>query len=267
MKLTLRPILGFLRDPLRRYPRALSLQDAGVAAHGGERSWIGFEEISARPVTKHGMLSSTLALDLNGGAQVVLPTVKRAAANAFAEAVGNAWSKFTLEELAREEGAIRQLLRSLDALQAPEQYPAACHVDPLAREAADLTLRALSKLNAAAVGPETMSRVAPIVAFAADSTGAREAAIELFVKSQLERWKEFFDTVESKPLSPEQRLSVVVDEDATLVLAGAGSGKTSVITAKAAYLVKAGIRAPDELLLLAFARDAATEMSERIEAR
>ncbi len=69
------------------------------------------------------------------------------------------------------------------------------------------------------------------------------------------------------PLMPEQQLTVVVDEDATLVLAGAGSGKTSVVTAKAAYLVKAEIRKPSELQLLAFAKDAATEMSERIEAR
>lgn len=51
------------------------------------------------------------------------------------------------------------------------------------------------------------------------------------------------------------------------MLAGAGSGKTSVITAKAGYLVKAGIQKPDQILLLAFARDAAREMSERIEER
>ena len=83
----------------------------------------------------------------------------------------------------------------------------------------------------------------------------------------MDRRKEFFDRIESKPLTLEQRLSVVVDEDATLVLAGAGSGKTSVITAKAAYLVKAGIRQPEEILLLAFAKNAAEEMSERVEAR
>ena len=87
----------------------------------------------------------------------------------------------------------------------------------------------------------------------ADPRAARQKAIALFVQSELDRWKDFFDTIESKPLTPEQRLSVVVDEDATLVLAGAGSGKTSVITAKAAYLVKAGIRKPDDVLLLAFA--------------
>ncbi|MFG6607626.1 UvrD-helicase domain-containing protein [Sulfitobacter sp. 1A10445] len=60
---------------------------------------------------------------------------------------------------------------------------------------------------------------------------------------------------------------VISDEGATLVLAGAGSGKTSVITAKAGYLIKAGIRKPEEILLLAFARDAAAEMSERIAER
>ena len=119
----------------------------------------------------------------------------------------------------------------------------------------DLTDRVLSKLNAEAVGDKMMRRIAPILSFSADPANARKAAIRRFVDAQLDRWKTFLDTVESMPLTPEQRLSVVVDEDATMVLAGAGSGKTSVITAKAAYLVKAGIRAPEELLLLAFARD------------
>jgi len=51
-------------------------------------------------------------------------------------------------------------------------------------------------------------------------------------------------------LPPEQRTSIIADEDATLVLAGAGSGKTSVITAKAGYLIKSGIRQPEEILSL-----------------
>lgn len=160
-----------------------------------------------------------------------------------------------------------ELLRSLKALEAPEAYPSASDLDPLTRHAAELTDRVLSKLNPAAVGSDTVRRVSPIVAFAKDPNRLRDIAISRFVDNQLERWKDFFDSVETMPLTPEQRLSVVVDEDATLVLAGAGSGKTSVITAKAAYLVKAGIRKPEELLLLAFAKDAATEMSERIEAR
>ncbi|MGO1164910.1 UvrD-helicase domain-containing protein [Brucella sp. C7-11G] len=79
--------------------------------------------------------------------------------------------------------------------------------------------------------------------------------------------KGFFDSIDKNPLTPEQRLAVVTDEDTTLVLAGAGSGKTSVIVAKAAYLVERGIRQPDEFLLLAFGKDAAAEMAERIKER
>ncbi len=46
-----------------------------------------------------------------------------------------------------------------------------------------------------------------------------------YVTAELDRRKDIFDTIESKPLTPEQRLPVVVEEYATLVLAGAGSGR------------------------------------------
>ncbi len=60
---------------------------------------------------------------------------------------------------------------------------------------------------------------------------------------------------------------MVTDEDATLILAGAGSGKTSVIVAKAAYLIARGIRQPEDILLLSFGKDAASEMAARIKER
>jgi len=150
---------------------------------------------------------------------------------------------------------------------APSRYPAACQIAPLLGEARALDTLLLSKLNAEAIGSETVARIAPVREFASDPRTARANAISAFVTAELDRWKDFFDAIENKPLTPEQRLSVVVDGDATLVLAGAGSGKTGVITAKAAYLVKAGIRQPKEILLLAFAKNAAQEMSERVEAR
>lgn len=95
----------------------------------------------------------------------------------------------------------------------------------------------------------------------------RDDANQRFVDNELRRFRDYFDTVEKNPLTHAQRLAVITHEDNTRVIAGAGSGKTSVIVVKAGYLLKRGLCQPDQLLLLAFNRAAADEMAERIEQR
>lgn len=51
------------------------------------------------------------------------------------------------------------------------------------------------------------------------------------------------------------------------MLAGAGSGKTSVLVARAGWLLARGEAAANQILLLAFGRQAAQEMDERIRER
>ena len=58
-----------------------------------------------------------------------------------------------------------------------------------------------------------------------------------------------------------------MDDDRNLVVAAAGSGKTSVMVAKAGWTVARGDRRPEELLLLAFANNAREELAERVTAR
>lgn len=65
-------------------------------------------------------------------------------------------------------------------------------------------------------------------------------------------------------LTEEQSDAAVRDEDRCLVVAGAGTGKTTTIIAKLRYLVRAGIARPEQILTLTFARKAAREVSERI---
>lgn len=100
-----------------------------------------------------------------------------------------------------------------------------------------------------------------------DPDGCRTKANETYVANQLNGSREFFDRVEARPLTDEQRRTVVIDEDRNLVVAAAGSGKTSVIVAKAGWLVWKSYRSPSELLLLAFARDAQKEVEERLQKR
>lgn len=267
MYLYAKPILAFAIDPLFRKPRAMKLRTDGVAITGGDLEWVGLDRIIAVPRVARSLLASTLIVPMEGAEPVTLRALNLSAARAFAVALEAAWRGFNLTRLEDEAPRIDWLHSVADELNAPRRYPAACLLADAQEQAVDLHRSLLSKLSPDAIGMERANRLASITDFAAHSKAKREAAIGNFVEAELDRWKDFFDTVESKPLTPEQRLAVVVDEDATLVLAGAGSGKTSVITAKAAYLIKAGIRTPDEVLLLAFARDAAKEMSERIVAR
>lgn len=86
-----------------------------------------------------------------------------------------------------------------------------------------------------------------------------------FVLSELETNKLYFDHVlGTYPLDPQQRDSIVKLEDNCLVIASAGSGKTSTIVGKAKYLVEKRNIEPSKILLITYTRKAANELQERM---
>ena len=268
IRLQQHPLLRLLINPFGKTARAMQLDgDSLQITRHGKNVSLSLQALTAPPSLRKGLFGTTLSITSGTDDTIILRGAGHFAAREFSKGLKNAWVRFNLSALEKEAGRLDRILAAVRGLAEPTSYPAACKVTPLLNDARALDASLLSKLQSEAIGPEATARMAVVRKFAGDPRTVRANGIATFVSAELDRWKDFFDRIESKPLTPEQRLSVVIDEDATLVLAGAGSGKTSVITAKAAYLVKAGIRQPEEILLLAFAKNAAEEMSERVEAR
>ena len=85
----------------------------------------------------------------------------------------------------------------------------------------------------------------------------------IYCEQEVQRFGGLFDTIEKYPLTNEQRAACVEDDDANLVIAGAGTGKTSVVMGRVAYLLMKGCR-PEDILVLAFNKKAADEIKGRL---
>ena len=128
--------------------------------------------------------------------------------------------------------------------------------------------RLLDRIRAAGCEPSLTAGQLEAVAFLdADLDAVIAHANEQIMASELSSRRSFFDTIEKTPLTDEQARAVVCFDNRVQVLAAAGSGKTSVMVARAAYAVSRGFVAPDRILLLAFNKAAAAELQERVAAR
>lgn len=92
---------------------------------------------------------------------------------------------------------------------------------------------------------------------------------EEYIKSRLAKEKVFLDKL-LVPIDPnikldeEQRRVVLSDEDYTLVIAGAGAGKTTTVSAKVRYLVEKKGIPPEKILVISFTNKAVEELRNKI---
>ena len=162
---------------------------------------------------------------------------------------------------------LRSVHERVAQLAEPRRYVARSVLRELERDARDVAGTMASRWPDSLSAVPEIRMLKAIRDFVANPEPFRARANDVFVQNELGRSRAFLDQVEARPLTDEQRRAVAVDEDRNLVVAAAGSGKTSVIVAKASWLARRGYRRPSELLLLAFARDARNELAERIRER
>ena len=176
-----------------------------------------------------------------------------------------------------DDDRIDKLIIALEEVATGARYPAICDLPVIVREAAAAHEGLKSQLNSLTMPwsskgqPEKKEadnrRYEALKPFIWNPQEWRDKLAQKFVERELSIRAAFLDGIEKHPLSPEQRIAVLTDEEATLVLASAGSGKTSVIAAKAINLVETKAATPEQILLLAFAKPAAKEITERIRHR
>tara|TARA_R100000789_G_scaffold98887_1_gene103807 strand:+ start:3473 stop:6394 length:2922 start_codon:yes stop_codon:yes gene_type:complete len=266
-KLKRSPLSGAVLRPLGFSSWGAEQTETGISFHGGARTQVPFSEWAGPPKLISTLGFSTMAVPLADGTEIKLAGLKSSDAIRFISAVNDAFREHITQQFKETEEELKALAQAIDRLNQPRRYLAACLLSPFL-ERATKAIDSLPALIPDGVLADSEQRLLDAVSTFKDAPEqARKAAIQRFIETELADMKAFFDTIESNPLTPEQRLAVVTDEDATLVLAGAGSGKTSVIVAKAAYLIDRGIRQPEEILLMAFGKDAASEMAARIKER
>ena len=188
-------------------------------------------------------------------------------ATAFATALEAGRVDWWRKAFAARIETLRSVHERVAQLVEPQRYITGSLFRDLVRDARDVAGRIASRWPDTLATDPGIRMLKTIRDFARDPELLRSRANKAFVENELRRSRAFLDRVNAHPLTGEQRRAVIVDEDRNLVIAPAGSGKTSVIVAKAGWLVRGGCRRPSELLLLAFARDARNELEERIRRR
>ncbi len=260
-------LASFLFSILRpRQARAVSVNSDAVQLRFGSRT-VDFSpgEVEAVSMTDGRLWSSICIRHATGEFKV--SGLPRTAASTVVKALEANRIDWWRNKFATQIGFLRLVHENLVNIFDSPNYVTCAALKDLTRDA-QMAVGSLSNR-----WPEALSDISEvqllqdILEFLEAPGTAREKANEAYLKTELVRSRFLFDRIETHPLTNEQRKAVATDERNNLVVAAAGSGKTSVIVAKAGWLVQRKNLKPSELLLLSFARDARNEMRERLHTR
>lgn len=86
-----------------------------------------------------------------------------------------------------------------------------------------------------------------------------------YIEKELIEQEKYFDDMYDYKLDEEQRKAIITDEDNNLIIASAGSGKTSTIVAKTKYLIEKKKINPGEIMVISFTNNAVNNFKKQID--
>ncbi len=180
----------------------------------------------------------------------------------FANYLLNAYRQWAHNRVDKLDAAIPQMMEQIHSFTEQKGYlRRSAHVALHQSLNEQLVETELTAELATAFRPHALETIAP---WLSDNQEWVVQTNSEWLESESEKWASWFDQFESSPLNPSQREAVLINQDHNLVLAGAGTGKTSVLVARAGYLIADQQAHPEDILMLAFGRKAAEEMRERL---
>ena len=235
-------------------------------------------------IVRRGVLWATLDAPVAGDSPVVLPGLRPSDANQIRANFREWFSERAVAEVGAKRaelaaaavGDISVINAELDEFYARDIYLSARDADLWLDSRAPELLERLEKFRQLtshpmfaewAVSPEFMSGGRRFRDLSLGERTELRKRNEEFVVRETAAWSDFFDRVEKTPLTGEQRRAAVVMENRNLLVAAAGSGKTSAVVGKIGYALKKGLCRPSEIIALAFNNKAAEELRERIRLR
>ena len=229
-----------------------------IETENGKQYWVPIESLGEGSTFKQGLLFSRVSFPTDQG-KLTFRGLPKAEGKALYQWAHTYWFQQIAPQISKVAGDIKELLAG--------HYPSHSRIQqalPLAKAA----LKEFKIVPDRDLCDELDVHPFEYVAQVAQGSGPNSGQLQdSYLADQLAKFEQFFDQVESKPLTARQREACVADEDNNLVLAGAGTGKTSVMVGRAGYLIQSGQARPEEILMLAFGNKAAAEMQERITLR
>jgi DNA helicase IV len=212
--------------------------------------------------------SSDLEIELGG--------IANSQATRFREELTERVANSLLNILNMNAPAVRTLADSLEVFLNSPKYLAhrdvvqwfACHEasrDESVKAALAVLHHPFAPMNR--LSPELRTGITKLLDVFSDNSDLLRKRNSEFVEREMIAHRVLFDSVEKTPLTQEQRVASIVMEDRNLLVAAAGSGKTSTVVGKIGYALITKLMAPEEILVLAFNNNAARELEERIQER